>query len=252
MVASNQHRGPTLTADLSIAAFALALPTIVTLLYFICLAGTKAAKQVVYLIGKTVQFTAPIVWTYLTRPDALLLSMPDGRGVLPGLAFGALVAAAMFVVYWFWLKPAGLFAGAVQDAIVGKLRTFGFAKLGPYAGLSVFYCGAHSLLEEYYWRWFVFALLAEHLPLGAAIAISSLGFMAHHVVLLGVYFGWKSPATYVFSTGVAIGGAFWAWLLSHSGSLAGPWISHLLIDAAIFAIGYDLLRDALRNNAKAE
>ena len=30
-----------------------------------------------------------------------------------------------------------------------------------------------------------------------------------------------------------------------SGSLAGPWLSHLVVDAAIFLVGYDLARDLL-------
>ncbi len=64
--------------------------------------------------------------------------------------------------------------------------------------------------------------------------------MAHHVILLASYFGWTSPITYVFSGGVAIGGVVWAFLYEYSGSLLGPWLSHALIDAAIFTVGYDL------------
>ena len=65
--------------------------------------------------------------------------------------------------------------------------------------------------------------------------------MAHHVLVLATFFGWSSPATYVFSLAIAIGGAYWAWLYARSGSLYGPWLSHLLVDAGIFLIGYDLL-----------
>ena len=32
-----------------------------------------------------------------------------------------------------------------------------------------------------------------------------------------------------------------AWLYRRSGSLVGPWLSHLLVDAGIMVIGYDLL-----------
>jgi membrane protease YdiL (CAAX protease family) len=74
------------------------------------------------------------------------------------------------------------------------------------------------------------------------VAISSLGFMAHHVLVLGKYFGFSSPATWLFSVCVAVGGAVWAWLYERTESLLGPWLSHLLVDAAIFAIGYDLVR----------
>jgi len=111
-----------------------------------------------------------------------------------------------------------------------------------HAAVGVSYALVHSLLEEYYWRWFVFRQLRLSMSLGWAIAISSLGFMAHHVILLKTYFGWESPATYLFSFAVAVGGAFWASLYERTKSLYAPWISHMLIDAAIFLIGYDLAR----------
>ena len=75
-----------------------------------------------------------------------------------------------------------------------------------------------------------------------AILLSSVAFVGHHIIILAAYFGWTSPATVLFSACVGVGGAAWAWLYSRSGSLLGPWLSHLLVDAAIFIIGYDLVR----------
>ena len=46
--------------------------------------------------------------------------------------------------------------------------------------------------------------------LGPAIAISALGFMAHHVIVLSVFFGGDSFLSLFFSLGVAIGGVAWA------------------------------------------
>ena len=75
--------------------------------------------------------------------------------------------------------------------------------------------------------------------------VSSLGFMAHHVILLATFLGWDSPLAYLFALAVAIGGAVWAWIYSWSGALLGIWLSHMLIDAAVFLIGYDLVRGIL-------
>ena len=75
--------------------------------------------------------------------------------------------------------------------------------------------------------------------------MSSLGFLAHHVLVLGKFFGFANPATYLLSACIAVGGAVWAWLYDRTGSLLGPWLSHMLVDAAIFAIGYDLVRSTL-------
>lgn len=130
-------------------------------------------------------------------------------------------------------------------AIRSKLQGLGVDRLWKFIALGSFYAVFHSLLEEYYWRWFVFQRLQRLGTLTLAIVISSLAFMAHHVILLAVYFGWSSPWTYFFSLGVAVGGAVWAWLYARSGTLYGPWLSHLLVDAGIFVIGYDLAKDLL-------
>ncbi len=70
--------------------------------------------------------------------------------------------------------------------------------------------------------------------------------MAHHVLVLGRFFGFANWATYLFAACVAVGGAVWAWLYERTGSLVGPWASHLLVDAAIFAVGFDIVRAILR------
>ena len=47
--------------------------------------------------------------------------------------------------------------------------------------------------------------------------------------------GWRS-----FPFASAWGAQIWAWLYETTGALYASWISHLLIDAAIFAIGYHM------------
>ena len=233
--------------DLLVIVLALVLPSLVTWIYFVWLAKSPAAvQQGAYSAGKFVQFALPVVWLYLAHRRNWL----DGwsfrlDGALWGLAFGAVVAGAMLAVYWLWLKPAGFFA-VPGEAVRQKIAGIGIQSVLMFALLGLFYSLCHSFLEEYYWRWFVFRQLDLLSPLWVAVLVSSLGFMAHHVILLAVYFGWFSPATWFFSISVAVGGAVWALLYASSGSLLGPWLSHLLIDAAIFLIGYDLSKDLFR------
>ena len=103
--------------------------------------------------------------------------------------------------------------------------------------VGVFYSIIHSGLEEYYWRWFVFGRMKRFMPWFWAAIVSSLGFMAHHVLLLGTYFGYDSIYCWLGSLGVAIGGFYWSWLYKRSDSIWGPWISHGFIDAGIFGFG---------------
>jgi len=43
------------------------------------------------------------------------------------------------------------------------------------------------------------------------------------------------------AAGVAVGGLVWSWQYERQNSIAGAWLSHLLVDAAIMYIGYGLL-----------
>jgi membrane protease YdiL (CAAX protease family) len=239
--ANTPSRPPPTAAERAVLVFALILPTAVTWLYFVALDGAPAAiQQTAYSIGKIAQFALPVVWVFLICRERPGAGKPDSRGLLLGAAFGLLVAGAMLALYFLWLKPSGHFdlpAAAVRE----KVKSFGVSSLGAFLVLALFYSTVHSLLEEYYWRWFVFGRLDRWLPLAAAIGISSVGFAAHHVLVLQKYFGWDSPLTWLFAAAIAVGGAGWAWLYRRTHSLYATWLSHALVDAAIFAIGYDVI-----------
>ena len=249
--------------------FALVYPAILTWVYFILLAGaSESVQQAAYAIGKLIQFGLLLVCVGLLWREPLRWPKPSARGLALGIAFGLIIGGAAIAIYFAWFKPAGIFNEAASR-MSRRLAEIGVQNPAIYAAVALFYSLIHSLLEEYYWRWFVFGQLRDQLASRSAlfpspsrrpasprpesesrrdsspwlaILISSLAFMLHHVIVLGIYFGWQSPWAYLFSIATAIGGAFWAWLYNRSGSIYGPWISHLLIDAAIFGIGYDLMR----------
>jgi membrane protease YdiL (CAAX protease family) len=235
-------------ADVCAVLFGLTFPTLVTWVYFVWLKeSAPSQQQIAYGAGKVLQFGFPLVWVLAVQRRPLGLTRPNPRGLGMGVVFGMLVLAAMLILYHTWLKPTGYLDAhsSAGKEIYGKVAGFGIDTVWKYAGLGAFYALFHSLLEEYYWRWFVFGQLRRLVSLPAAIVVSSLGFMAHHVIVLGAYFGGFSLATVVFSLAVAVGGAVWAWLYQKSESLWAPWLSHLVVDAAIFIVGYDLVRQML-------
>ncbi len=226
-------------------AFAILFPTLLTYVYFVYLANHPTGiQQLVYGAGKTLQFAFPLVWVYAYQRSRLTWAGPSRRGLMEGGLLGVVMSGAILVLYSLVLQPNGYLEGT-GEAVQEKLRDTGLDTLPKFIGAAVFYSLVHSLLEEYYWRWFVFGELRQMLRPTAAVAISSLGFMAHHVIVLGTFLGWQSPLTYLASLSIAAGGAVWAWLYHRSGSLYGAWLSHLLVDAVIFLIGYDLAHTML-------
>jgi membrane protease YdiL (CAAX protease family) len=225
--------------------FAMAFPAVAAWGYFIGLAGPGNAvnpwQQAAYSAGKLVQFTFPVLFLAVGGGPWPRPLRPRWAGMGVGLAFGLLVAGVMLGVYFGLLRGSSLLAKTPHE-LWQKLEQVGMATPARYAALAVFLVVGHSLLEEYYWRWFVFGRLRLLLPPAAAIGLSSLAFMAHHVVVLCVFLPGKFWAAVVpFSLAIAAGGAVWAWLYDRAGTLYPSWVSHLLVDTAIFAIGWDLL-----------
>ncbi len=232
--------------------FAMTFPTVAAWSYFLGLAGNgpnvNPQQQAAYVLGKIVQFSFPLCFLIVLRyPLSVFRPPPESgqrkadSGVRPALIFGLVVAAVMLGVYFGALRGSSLLA-QTPARLRHKLQEVNMATPARYAALAVFVVAAHSLLEEYYWRWFIFGGLRQFLPLLPATIVSSLAFMAHHVIVLYVYLPGKFlTAALPFSLAIAVGGAVWAWLYERSGSLLSPWLSHLIVDAAIFAIGWDLL-----------
>lgn len=217
---------------------ALTLPTAAAWAYFHQWAGTPAMMPL-YAAGKVVQFALPLVWAWNFAwrwPRGVLAR----RGAPLAAAFGAAVAAAIVAAYWFWAADQPLW-NAAAERMTGRMRQAGFADPRWFLAMAAFYCAAHSGLEEYYWRWFVFGRLDARLALAPAIAIASLAFAAHHALVVAAFFPGRPAWIGGLSLGVAAGGAVWCWMYHRSQSLLGPWISHALVDAALMTVGYLML-----------
>ena len=230
----------------AVVAFALLFPAVITWLYFVQLQESapwiqQATKivQMIVLIGLPALFVGLV----LRRPVRPLRFTGDGVAV--SLLFGMVIAGAMIFLYRFWLQPAGYLDEAILE-VREKVRGYGFNTPARYIALAAFYVLFHSLLEEYYWRWFVYGQVRELTRPTVANLVSSVGFMVHHMIVLGLYFGWDSPLTYLFSAATAIGAAVWARIYQRTDTIFGPWLSHMQVDIAIFMIGYVMVfRQAL-------
>jgi membrane protease YdiL (CAAX protease family) len=230
-------------AQLAAIGFALALPTAATFVYFILLSGNPATKAV-YAASKVVQFAFPAVWVVFVERRKIALARPRPAGLAAGAALGIAVLAAMFTFYYAYLRASPALAG-VPGAVAHQLADFGVDSTAGFLLLAGFISLAHSLAEEYYWRWFVFGQLRERLPLVAAVAVSSLGFTAHHVLVIGKFLSGYGGYTWFFAICVGTGGGLWALLYHRTGTLYGAWLSHFLADAGLMWIGYDLWQRSL-------
>ena len=108
-----------------------------------------------------------------------------------------------------------------------------------YLAGALYWITFNSLTEEYIWRWFVFRKFEVLLGGKLAVPAAALAFMAHHVIVLAAQF--DCPIALLGSLGVFIGGAAWSWLYLRYRSIWPGYVSHAIVDAAIFVIGYRLI-----------
>jgi membrane protease YdiL (CAAX protease family) len=222
---------------------AMVFPTLATLVDFVILAQggqSNPWQRVAYAAGAMFQVCFPVlcVWRFegrWPRPGR-----PTLRGLRLGLIFGGVVAMGTLALYHLFLRSTPVFE-ATADRLRHKMDEFGLASPAGLALFAVFISVPHSLLEEYYWRWFVFGRLRLYVRVPTAMGLSGIAFMSHHVVLLSVYFpGQVWTAVVPFSLCVAAGGVAWAWLYQRTGGICAVWLSHLLVDVGLFVVGYDL------------
>ena len=213
----------------------------------------STVAKVGFGIAKVLLMLAPLAWLIFvvqTRPrippwrgdhDKSFV----GSGMLAAHVTGAVIfvaiAAAYFLVGRHWIDTS-----LMQD----KVRQMGLDNLWLYLAGALYWCTINSLLEEYFWRWFIFERLRDVIGRATAARIFSGGnllavllcgllFTAHHVVALKVYFGWN--LTLLGSLGVFLGGSTWSLIYLRYRNVYAAYVSHVYADLIIFYIGWRLI-----------
>ena len=219
---------------------AMTLPTLASLAYFVWLEGTSWVAPA-YLGAKMLQFAGPVAGLAVLLAAATGPARP-GRSVALGLGTGMAGAAFTWLSYVVLFR-GGEMAATAAEAITVKLADFHLDTLWRYVLAALLISFLHSWLEEVYWRAFVYRWLHRLMHSEWSLVVAALGFAAHHVVVIAVYLGDASVFVLVLmSLPVALGGVLWCLLYRTTGNrLLAPWVSHICLDLAIMAVGYDLI-----------
>ncbi|MEM7681832.1 MAG: CPBP family intramembrane glutamic endopeptidase [Planctomycetota bacterium] len=216
----------------------------------------SAAAKALFALAKVLLMLAPLAW--LLKVDKTKPGLPrwhgdpasDLRGFRgfrrfrqSGMLAAHLTGGAIFLaiaVAYYGFAQHWIDVGPMREKIV----QMGLDNLWLYLAGALYWCTINSLLEEYFWRWFIFSCLRDVLPkstfgITTAIVLCALLFTAHHVVALSVYFDWTT--TLLASAGVFIGGTTWSLLYLRYRNIWACYVSHVYPDVIIFFIGYQLI-----------
>ncbi len=211
----------------------LPAPTLGVLFGMILMPGT-AVGQWVFIFSKGWIFLLPALWFLLIEKGTPHRGKTGKGGFKAGLISG-LVISLFIVAIYLLLGPRLIDAERVK-ALASEI---GLDRRALYIGGAFYWIGVNSVLEEYVWRWFTVRQCVKLMKPGAAVIVSALGFTLHHIFALQVYF--SPTVTVCCSIGVFIGGAVWSRLFIRYKTIWPGYVSHALVDIAVFGIGYVLI-----------
>jgi uncharacterized protein len=194
-----------------------------------------ALGQALFIAAKFWLVLLPTAWWFGVERGRWSWSPPTrggfGMATLVGLGLASIVAGAYL---------AGRQGGWIDtDSVAEKAALTGLDQVGLYLAGALYWITLNSLLEEYVWRWFVFRQFETLVGSRAAVVASALGFTAHHVLALAGQFDvWM---TVLGSIGVFVAGIMWSGLYLRYRSIWPCYVSHAIVDVAVFGIGYALI-----------
>ncbi len=217
---------------------ALIIPCIGALFYFVWFAESNWV-QPVYASIKVFTFVWPVFAAFFLLKEGLgklgALFKFQWNIVMEGVGCGILMSLCVLFVLF---SP---FGNAVFDqAAVVREKAEQMGVISHFVLFGLFLSFLHSLLEEYYWRWFVFGNLHRFLnSKSLAYGVGALGFASHHIVVTTQFF--DGPIGWIYGLTVGVAGAIWSWLMVRHQSLIGAWVSHIIVDITLMSVGYYLI-----------
>lgn len=160
-----------------------------------------------------------------------------GGSPLQGLVWGAVSGALLFlVIFLFFLFTGPVFLS--KENISGYLSSVGYDGR-MFVRLAVYFIFFNSVVEELFWRGFIYGHFRKALGPGPSAAWVSFFFVQYHFLTVWLIF---SPyAALLFTPFLFAASAFWCFLREKTGSVYGVIVSHLLADLAVMAVYYRLV-----------
>ena len=213
-------------------ALALAAPASTIALFTSTMFGGILGTAV-WMGGKVWQIGLPAFWRLKIEGKERSISPAMEGGFREGILLGIGMSVIMFVTWW-------LARGELDSELIrGYVEPFGLLNPWLYFAVFCYWVFFNSVMEEYLFRWFIFERLEYYVSSNIAIALAAGAFTLHHTVAMLYYF--ELHIVILGSIGVFIGGALWSWLYLRYRSIWIAYISHAIVDVAVFGIGAIIL-----------
>ena len=153
-----------------------------------------------------------------------------GKALILGIGIFVLILGGYFLLSAFMD-----FSG-----IVGALSENAGVRKGNFLFVAVYISFINSLLEEFFFRGFLFLNLKKQMRRLHAYLISSLAFSVYHVAMM---IGWFDLWLFLLIlAGLMVGGMIFNYLDEDQGNIYTSWFTHMFANFAINTIGFILMK----------
>jgi uncharacterized protein len=194
---------------------------------------TQTGKTV-FLICKIWFFLFPAVWYLFIEKKQFSLSLQRKAGWRTGIISGLCISIVITFTYF-------MYGNSLVDTASFKhsINKVGLNVPHIYILCALYWITINSVLEEYAWRWFVTQKCTQFSMPYIAILLSATFFTLHHILALNIFL--PPLAVIICSTGIFIGGLIWSMMYTRYHSIWPGYISHAIVDVAVFGIGAYIL-----------
>lgn len=191
--------------------------------------GVKTlSKLTLFILG-------PLFYIVKVKKTSLKSALNLGRKTGKSAKLGIILGILSFVILLMAYNVVGLFMDF--GSIVGELKNVNVtAKNIIIIGLYITF--GNSLLEEFFFRGFVFLNLYQLGFKKSGYFFSALLFSLYHI---GIFKNWFEPWVMALALfGLISIGLIFNWLCTKTNNFINSWIVHILADSAIILIGFKL------------
>ncbi len=174
----------------------------------------------------------PFTYNLRTRDTSIrkLFRVKSKKKLLLSIGLGLLVYAIILSAYFVlsdWIDLA-----SIQTHLTSKLSI----NKDNFLFVALYISFANAILEELFFRGFIFGRLRKLIRTWVASGISAFAFAIYHVAIMG---GWFNPSLFILAmVGLFVGGLIFNWLTTWSETIYSSWLVHMMANVAINTVGF--------------
>ncbi|MFS8541231.1 MAG: CPBP family intramembrane metalloprotease [Tissierellales bacterium] len=207
----------------------------IMILSIIVMAIVEAYIQPGYFIKSLVKIfvflVVPLIYAFRKKdfPLVLLFKINSRKEFIRSLVLAFTIYIGIMTAYF--ILRSFIDFNNIQNILADNLNI----SKANFIYVALYISFINSLLEEFFFRGFIFLNLNGTIPRWKAYAISALGFSVYHIAILS---NWFNPFIFILAlTGLFIGGIIFNWLNEKTKNIYNSWLVHMFANFAINTVG---------------